>query len=236
MSPNAMVSVDTSEERAALNPNHANMEPNTSSLDPSSSQEMGVQEPESSNSSGPPPSDRDTPLENPFREGDAPVGYFYPNSNSMQKSLKPAAATHMDPAPATLPPVLTANADPFADADPSAAEMTLDESLLPHPSLPARPSGLSRGLQIPSRISLITWGFGFPQILAEQGVTKSQWKLFMRELKAFAELSVGQWVTVVACTHGVSLLFGAIVGQSPGKNRFRSMLLTSSQVTLLVIK
>lgn len=73
-------------------------------------------------------------------------------------------------------------------------EVVLDEGL-PSP-LPYRPPGLSRGLQIPSRVSLITWGFSFPKVLLEHGVSKHHWRLFKHELEKFAGLSVSQHLTV----------------------------------------
>ena len=197
MFPKAPVSKDTSEHLAAPGPVHPRVELKTPSIRPSSSQNDGVQEPESSSASELPPYIRNTPLGDPFRAGDTPRGYFYPNSNGMQRGLKTATASHADPPPATtatlldtLPPAPVRDNDPFVDT------MVLDESL--PPPLPPRPSGLKRGLQIPSRVSLITCGFSFPEILADQGVSKTQWRMFKHELEAFARLSLSQWITVAA--------------------------------------
>ena len=216
MSSNALIPLQASNDKAAPGPNDADVESNIPTLQLSSTRTNGMQGPESSNSSGPPSYTRNTLLNDAFRDSEAPMEYFYPDTKGVQKSLKPAMVTHMDPpsAPMTTP-IEPLPSVPTADADSFAVEVVLDRSQCPPSSLPSRPSGLKRGLQIPSRTSLITWGFTFPQVLAEQGVTKPQWKLFEKELKAFARLSVGQWVTVIACTHAVSLLFGAIVGQSP---------------------
>ena len=197
MFPNAPVSKDTSKHLAAPGPAHPRAKSKTPSLRPSSSQNDGVQEAESSNASELPPYIRNTPLDRPFRDGDAPRGFFYPNSNGMQKGLNTATASHADPPPATtatlldtLPPAPVADNDPFVDT------MGLDESL--PPPLPPRPSSLKRGLQIPSRVSLITCGFSFPEILAEQGVSKTQWRMFKHELETFARMSLSQWITVAA--------------------------------------
>ena len=205
MSPYPLTSVDPSEKRATLTPPDANVQLNAPSLYPFSTNNNCAEEPESSNSSAPPPYARNTPLDNPFRDGNSPVGYSYPypNGNGVQRGLKPATATNDGASPATvttfadpLPPVSSANDDPFA------VDLVLDESLS------ARSSGLRRGLHIPSRASHITWGFNFPEILAEQGVTRPQWKLFMHDLKAFASMSFGQWATVLACSGGLGLVFG----------------------------
>lgn len=238
MSPNASVSLYTSEKRAAPNPNDVDVELSTSNLHPTSTHNNSVQRPESSRASGPPSYTRTAPLDDPFRDGDTPVGIFDPNRHDVQEGLKPATATHEDPpavATANLvdspPPESTADAD--ADAD---VEMVLDESLLSPPPLPPRPSGLKRGLQIPSRFNTITWGFSFPNVLAEQGVTELQWKWFKRELKAFASMSKSQWVTVLFCSNFIGSHFGFLPGQSHSIARSRSMWLNSSQVLLSIIK
>ena len=193
MAPNASVSIDASKHVAE--PTAIDAGVGSSSI----SHNDGVQEPGPSSAAGLPPYSGNPSLDDPFRDGDAHVGYFYPNGNGMQKGLKSATATQMDP-----PPVPIANIDPFASA------MDLDESL-PLP-LPPRPSGLSRGLQIPSRVSLITWGFSFPEILAEQGVSKSQWRSFKHQLEDFARLSFTQVMTVF----GSELLMHHVLGPIPG--------------------
>ncbi len=212
MSPNPLISVDTSEKRAAPDPNDANVQSNALILHPSSTNNNGAEEPESSNSSAPPPYARNTPLDNPFRDEDAPVGDFYLNGNGVPKGIQSTTATHHDASLADpLPPVPSANDDPFA------VDLVLDESLPSRPTFPTRPSGLRRGLHIPSRASHITWGFSFPEILAEQGVTKTQWKLFMHEVKAFASMSIGQWAACLACSSGLGIVFG-YVAIPPGQS------------------
>lgn len=210
MFPNASVSKDTSEHLAAPGPAHPRVESKTPSLHPSPSQNDGVQEPQSSSTSELPPYFRNTPLENSFRDGDASGGYSYPNSNGVQKGPKSATATHAEPPPATTATLLDNLASaPVNDNDPFVDTMVLDESL--PPPLPPQPSGLKRGLQIPSRVSLITWGFSFPEILAEQGVSKTQWRMFKHELETFARMSLSQWITVAA----IDILicnFGPITG------------------------
>ena len=133
----------------------------------------------------------------------APPPYVRNTPLDNPRDLKAATATHEDPSPADPPPPLpSANDDPFS-------------------------SGLRRGLHIPSRASHITWGFSFPEMLAEQGVTKPQWKLFTRELTAFASMSIGQWATVLACSSGLGIVFGYIAippGQSSSAASSRSIL------------
>lgn len=227
MASNGLISMNTSEKRAVPDPNGAEVKSDTRNAHLSST----------NNSSVPPPYTRNSPLDAPLRDGDAPVVHFYSNCNGTQNGLQPAMAPHLDPPPATT----TTHVDPStpvtaADADPFAVEMVLDESLLTPPSLPARASGLRRGLQIPSRVSIITWGFSLPKVLAEQGVTKSYWRLFKHELEDFARMSVLQWVTVLAYGQCVNLLLGPfpglIPGQSPSMARSCSTLLNSSQVLL----
>ncbi len=213
MFPNPLTSAATSEKRAAPDPNDANVQSNALILHPSSTNNNSAQEPESSNSSAPPPYVRNTPLDNPFRDGEAPAGDFYLNGNSVPKGIQSTTASHHDASLADpLPPVPSANDDPFA------VDLVLNESLLSRPPLLAQSSGLRRGLHIPSRASHITWGFSFPEILAEQGVTKTQWKSFMHEVKAFASMSIGQWAACLACSSGLGIVFGYFAippGQSP---------------------
>ncbi|CAD6585751.1 MAG: hypothetical protein ASARMPRED_002306 [Alectoria sarmentosa] len=216
MSPNASGSLHTFENRAAPNPNDAGVELSTSNLHPASTYNNSVQRPESSRASGPPSYTRTAPLDDPFRDGDTPVGYFDPNRQDVQEGLKPATATHEDP-PAVATADLVDSPPPESTADADAdVEMVLDESLLSPPPLPPRPSALKRGLQIPSRFNTITWGFSFPNVLAEQGVTELQWKWFKRELKAFASMSKSQWATILLCSNfiGYHLAFpvGTFIG------------------------
>ncbi len=136
---------------------------------------------------------RNVPLEDPFRDAGAPIEYYYPDGNGMRKGVRAPSAGMIAP---DDPMALgrAGNADPFADG------MVLDYGV-PVP-LPPRPL-LRRGLQIPSRISHITWGFSFPRILAAQGVEEGQWRLFKHELKSFAAMDWRQWVEVIAISHFV---------------------------------
>lgn len=210
--------MDTSEKRPAPIPDGAEIRSNTPNPHLSSTHSNGVQGPGSSDSSVPPPYTRNSPLDAPLRDGHAPVVHIYSNCNGTQNGLQPATAAHMDPSPARM----TTHVDPItpvpaADARPFAVEMVLNESLLTPPSLPTRAFGLRRGLQIPSRVSIITWGFSLPKVLAEQGVTKSYWRLFKHELEDFARMSVSQWVTVIAYGQGIGLFFG-LFGSIPGQS------------------
>ncbi|CAF9921630.1 hypothetical protein IMSHALPRED_005224 [Imshaugia aleurites] len=117
---------------------------------------------------------------------------------SSKASVPPSNATLIDP----LPPA------PAGNVDPAAVQMTPNESLSAPPPLPAQGPGLRRGLQIPSRIGAITWGFKLPEVLAEQGVTKRQWKVFSRELRAFASMSMLQWMGIIALHVTTSPSFG----------------------------
>ena len=211
MSPSASISSDDSESITPPNPVPPDAEPNTASLQQSSSHNSGVQGLASSSASEPPPYLRNTAFDDPFRDTNAPVGFFYPNSNGMQKGLRSSTATHLETQPITtvalvdpLPSGSNANADPFLH------RMIVDASLLP--TLPPQPSGLQRGLQIPTRVSLITWGFSFPKILPEQGVSKKQWRLFKHELEEFARLRISQLITII----GWHILIGHFFGPIPG--------------------
>ena len=171
-------------------------EPDTPSLHEASSQDNGVEEVASSSAAEPPPYSRNAALDDPFRD--------YSNSNGMQKGSKPATTTDAKSAlPTTAILVKPLPAVP--------TELVLDEDIAP--PLPYRPPGLSRGLQIPSRVSLITWGFSFPKVLPEQGVSKEQWRLFKHELETFAGLTLSQHLTVIGYGFLISHFFGAIPGQ-----------------------
>ena len=172
---------------------------------PSSSHDINPPMPGSSNAAQPPSYTRNPPLQDPFRDGDAVVGYIYPMNNGIQKNLKGEST---DPLPTTRAPLLVEPLRLAAD-DPFAEGIILDESHLPSP----RPSGLTRGLQIPTRVSLISWGFSFPDILAEQGVSKEHWRLFQHELEQFAYMRLSQWLTVIGCHLLVSYFFSIIAGQ-----------------------
>ena len=170
-------------------------EPDTPSLHQSSSHDDGVEGIASSSAAEPPPYSRNAPLEDPFRD--------YANGNGMQKGSKPATTTDEETAlPTTAMLIRPLPAVP--------TDMVLDEGL--PPPLPYQPSGLIRGLQIPSRVSLITWGFSFPKVLPEQGVSKEQWRLFKYELETFAYLTTSQLLTVVGYGYLVGHVFGGIPG------------------------
>lgn len=204
----------SSENLAVPRANDSSPEANIPSLQQSSnhSHNHNVQEAESSSASGLPPYSGKSPLRDPFRDGDASVGYFYTNENGMENSLKPAIATRSVPVSVTtaqlldpLPQVPSANTNPFL------GETLLDEDS--PPPLPPRPSGLKRGLQIPSRVSLITWGFSFPEILFEQGINKEQWRSFKHELEAFARMGIHDYIAIAGCQliigHCLSPILGA---------------------------
>lgn len=190
LSPNTPILIDTSEDLAAPKANDSSPESDNPGLQQSSSHNNDAQEAESSSVSGLPPYSRKSPLQDPFRDGEAPVGCFYTNG------LNSATATRFDPVPATTATLLDPlPQEPSANTNPFLGDILLDEDL--SPPLPPRPSGLVRGLQIPSRISLITWGFGFPEILAEQGIDKEQWRLFKHELEAFARMRILDYIAIV---------------------------------------
>ena len=168
-------------------------EPNTPNPHESSSQHNEVETVASSSTTEPPPYSRNAAPDDPFRD--------YANSNGTQKGLKRVATEPALPTTATLIGPLPA----------VSTEMVLDEGLLP-PPLPYRPPVLSRGLQIPSRVSLITWGFSFPKILAEQGVSEEHWRLFKHELETFARMTISQRLSVA----GYGFLCGYFLGLIPG--------------------
>ena len=128
------------------------------------------------------------------------VRYIYLDSNGLQKGVvEPATTTAATAtAPTNLPPAaMSTRENPRVPAlviigDPFADEAVSDEDL-PAPL----PHILRRGLQVPSRVSRIKFGFSFPEILAMQGIRKAQWKVFRRELKGFARLTLSQQLTAV---------------------------------------
>ena len=217
MAPKDSISIATSEKRAV--PDHNE----TTNFHPSSTWRDGAQRPGPSNPSKTLSYAPDIPLENPFQNGDG-----------VQEGFQPSPAKRLDPTPTAaivipLPPVPSPNDDPFT------VETVLDDSISPLPPLPTRPPGLRRGLQIPSRVSLISWGFGFPKILLEHGVTKPHWRQFKHELKKFAHMSFGQWAQVIVTSHAVGILFGQLAGQSLGRI-IRSMMLMMDQASSAIIK
>ncbi len=189
----------TSTHAAAPHSNGAGFDPHVPH--PSSSHNKGVQRPRSSSAAPPYSRNVPVPLEDPFLDVDAPVEYFHPDGNGMRKGVRGAAAARMN-----MPPVgMIAPDDPMAlgriaNADPFGDGMVLEDGVFS--PLPPRPL-LRRGLQIPSRISHITWGFSFPRILAAQGVEEGQWRLFKHELKSFAAMDWRQWVEVIGISHFV---------------------------------
>lgn len=193
MSPETSILIDTSIPNAAPDAHQADVAP---SLHGSSSHGTSVQEPKLRSASQPPPYSRNTPLDDPFRDGDA----IFLKKDGMQGVPTPATAIHVDPP-----------REPSAHTNPFISEVVIDESL--RPPLPPRPAGLRRGLQIPSRVSHITWGFGFPTILAEQGVTKAQWRLFKHELESFARMTWSQSFEVM----GYHIMVHHFVGPIPGQ-------------------
>ena len=186
-------------------------ERDTPSLHESSSRDNEVEVVASSSTTEPPPYSRNAALDDPFRD--------YANSNGMQKGLKRVATEPALPTTATLIGPLPAGS----------TDMVLDDSLLP-PPLPYRPSVLSRGLQIPSRVSLITWGFSYPKILTEQGVSEEHWRLFKHELETFARLTISQHLTVAGCGFLIGYFLGLLPGWCMNTTSLRFRLLTSKQV------
>lgn len=179
----------------------------------------------SSSTAEPPPYSRNGPLEDPFRDGDTSVDNFYANGNGMRKGLKAVATADAEPAlPTTAVLIEPVPAEPADNALPFSHAMVFDEEL--SAPIPPRPFGLSRGLQIPSRVSLITWGFSFPKALPEQGVSKEQWRYFKHQLESFANLTLTQRFTVVGYSYLVGHFFGPIPGQSMNTATFHLMLLT----------
>ena len=217
MAPKDLISIDTSEKRAAPDQN------DTFSFRPSSTRKNGDQRPGPSNPSKSPSYARDIPFEIPFQNGDG-----------VQEGFQPSPAKKLDPTPTAaivipLPPVPSPNDDPFT------VETVLDDSLSPLAPFPTRPPGLMRGLQIPSRISLISWGFSFPKILLEHGVSKLHWRQFKHELKKFAHMSFGQWAQVLVSSHAVGAVFGQPAGQSLDRV-IRSLMLRMNQALFAIIK
>lgn len=82
----------------------------------------------------------------------------------------------------------------------------------PTRSFVPQPFGLRRGLQVPSRWGVISFGFKLPLLLANAGVTKIQWKLFTHELKSHARLSGKQIVTLVGVNIAYNVLFHFVAG------------------------
>ena len=149
----------------------------------------------SSSAAVPPPYSRNRPLVNPFLD--------VSGSNVMRKGLTQAEPADVEAALPTTGMLI----EPLPALP---TDMGLDESF-PLP-LPYQPPRLSRGLQIPSRVSLITWGFSLPKVLPMQGVSEGQWRLFKHELERFARMTMSQRLTVWGVDFLVSHSFGHIVG------------------------
>ena len=186
-------------------------EPATPNLHNSSSQDNEIEVVASSSTAEPPPYSRNAAPDDPFRD--------YANSNGMQKGLKRVATEPTLPTTTTLIGPLPA----------VSTDMVLDDGFLP-PPLPYRPPSFSRGLQIPSRVSLITWGFTFPKVLLEQGVNEEQWRLFKHELETFASLTISQHFTVAGCGFLIGYFLGLLPGWYMNTTSLHFRLLTSKQV------
>lgn len=232
LSPNTHILIDTSETPAAPNARVSGPESHIPSLRQAASHKHVVQRPELNNASRPPSYYANSPLWDPFRDGDAPTGYFYTGNTGMQNGSNSATAAYIVPVPTTTAPLLDPiKRVPSANTNPFLGEMPLDEEL--PPLLPPRPCNFERGLQIPSRVSLITWGFSFPEILAEQGINKEQWRSFKHELESFARLGIFDIITMIGTQMIVSHFFGVIPGEDRNVTRGSHILLTLSQVFFL---
>ena len=66
-----------------------------------------------------------------------------------------------------------------------------------------QPVSLKRGLQIPSRMGIITSGFKLPHALEARGVSRDKWRLFTTELKSHAQMDREQWAMYL----GISLAY-----------------------------
>lgn len=107
---------------------------------------------------------------------------------------------------------LEAEDNPTTDVPSHHAALELVRSVVDPPTrtfIP-QPLGLRRGLQVPSRWGVITWGFKLPPLLASAGVTKVQWKLFTHELKSHARMSGKQVATFVAVNVAYGVLFNFV--------------------------
>ncbi|KAL1983263.1 hypothetical protein VTN96DRAFT_285 [Rasamsonia emersonii] len=71
---------------------------------------------------------------------------------------------------------------------------------------------LSRGLQVPSKSSLLTSGFEYPAVLANYHVSEDDWARFTREITEGAKLSARQWSTVIGSGLGTLVIGGMMVG------------------------
>ena len=95
------------------------------------------------------------------------------------------------------------------DSEPSPAPVKSVPNDIPPTTPPVLPqTGLRRGLQVPSRISHITWGFRLPLALVEAGVGKRQWRTFTHEIKSHARMTKSQFCFVLFTTWGISVCGG----------------------------
>ena len=89
---------------------------------------------------------------------------------------------------------------------------------------------LRKGLQVPTRGSMVTTGFKLPPTLMKAGITKDQWKLFSHEIKKGAELDGKQVTLVLGGSFGWMILgvmfspvlfwtLGAVVEYQYGKEK-----------------
>jgi hypothetical protein len=96
-----------------------------------------------------------------------------------------------------------------------------DDPILPTAHEPgyASESILQRGLQVPTKSSLVTSGFAYPMILSQCDITKEQWSNFTREITKEAKMTPSQWTTTVGKGFGTfivgGLIFGALLGLLP---------------------
>ena len=71
---------------------------------------------------------------------------------------------------------------------------------------------LARGLQVPSRTCYLTSGFKYPLVLRSAYIGKTQWTAFAHDVKKYARLSSGQWMTVIGGGVGTSILTFCYLG------------------------
>ncbi|KAL2038791.1 hypothetical protein N7G274_008549 [Stereocaulon virgatum] len=80
------------------------------------------------------------------------------------------------------------------------------------PTPPVLPqTRLRRGLQVPSRISHITWGFRLPLALVDVGVGKEQWKTFTHEIKRHARMTKSQFFLNLFTSWGLGFCCNLII-------------------------
>ena len=86
-------------------------------------------------------------------------------------------------------------------------------SKVPGPVVPApvrQETSLIRGLQIPSRMGLVSSGFKLPLALEVRGVSREKWRLFTKELKSHAQMNKEQWATFLGLSLGISLCWHVV--------------------------